>query len=97
MLPTKVKQGKFIECISPDEGIFRETCKSQNIIYYISHSISPTPQFNVGIIQILIKCLSTIFSAEFNKKNPHLSVQLKYHTFQEGLNGGGGVWYSLNI
>ena len=57
---------------------------------YISHSISPTPQFNVGIIQILIKCLSTIFSAEFNKKKTHLSVQLKYHTFQEGLDGGGG-------
>ena len=25
------KQGKFNEFISPDEGLLRETCKSQNI------------------------------------------------------------------
>ena len=27
----KTKQGKFDEFISPDEGLLRETCKSQNI------------------------------------------------------------------
>ena len=37
------------------KGDFRETCKSQNI-----NLISPTRKFNLGIIQIIIKSLSTI-------------------------------------
>ena len=36
------------------KGYFRETCKSQNI-----NLISLTPKFNLGIIQIKIKSLST--------------------------------------
>ena len=30
-LESKDKQGKFDEFISPDEGLLRETCKSQNV------------------------------------------------------------------
>ena len=37
---------------------FRETFKKQNI-----NHISPTPKFTLGIIQIIIKGLSTSFSA----------------------------------
>ena len=36
------------------KGNFRETCKSQNI-----NLISPTRKFNLGIIHIIIKSLST--------------------------------------
>ena len=43
----EVKQGKFVEFISPRKGYFRETYKSQNI-----NPISPTPKFTLGIIQI---------------------------------------------
>ena len=39
------------------KGNFREICKSQNI-----NTIFPTPKFNLGIIQIIIKSLLTIFS-----------------------------------
>ena len=58
MLPGKaeVKQGKFVEFISPAKGYFRETYKSQNI-----NTISPTPKFTLGIIQIKVKRLSTSF------------------------------------
>ena len=56
---------------------------------YISHSISPTPQFNVGIIQILIKCLSTIFSAEFNKKKHTLICTIKISHLSRGSGWGG--------
>ena len=52
---TEVKQGKFIEFIPPDKGHFRQTCKSQSI-----NPIAPTPKFNLGIIQITIKSISTI-------------------------------------
>ena len=53
---TEVKQGKFIEFISPAKGYFRETYKSQNI-----NPISPTPKLTLGIIQIKVKSLSTSF------------------------------------
>ena len=42
--------------------VILETHKSQNI-----NPFSPTPKFNMGIIQIIIKSPSTIFSALFNK------------------------------
>ena len=51
---TEVKQGKFVEFISPAKGYFRETYKSQNIKH-----IYPTPKFTLGIIQIKVKSLST--------------------------------------
>ena len=41
---TEVKQGKFVEFISPAKGYFRETYKSQNI-----NPISLTPKFTLGI------------------------------------------------
>ena len=53
---TEVKQDGFVEFISPAKGYFRETYKSQNI-----NTISPTPRFNLGIIQIKGKSLSTSF------------------------------------
>ena len=53
---TEVKQGKFVEFISPAKGYFRETYRSQNI-----NPISPTPKFTLGIIQIKVKRLSTSF------------------------------------
>ena len=46
----------------PQWSVILETHKSQNI-----NPFSPTPKFNMGIIQIIIKSLSTIFSALFNK------------------------------
>ena len=46
---TEVKQGKFVEFISLDEGYFLEKCKSQNI-----NPISPNPKFTLGLIQIII-------------------------------------------
>ena len=53
---TKVKLGNFIKFISLTKGYFRETCKkTQNI-----NLIPPTPKLNLGIIQIIIKSLSTI-------------------------------------
>ena len=54
---TEVKQGKFVKFISLSaKGYFRETYKSQNI-----NTISPTPKFTLGIIQIKVKSLSTSF------------------------------------
>ena len=53
---TEVKQGNFVEFISPVKGYFRETYKSQNI-----NPISPTHKLTLGIIQIKVKCLSTSF------------------------------------
>ena len=52
----EVKQGKFVEFISPAKGYFRETYKSQNI-----NTISQTPKVTFGIIQIKVKRLSTSF------------------------------------
>ena len=46
---TEFKQGKFVEFISLAKTYFRETYKSQNI-----NSISPTPKFTLGIIQIKV-------------------------------------------
>ena len=46
---TDVKQGKFVEFISPAKGYFRETYKSQNI-----NVIYPTPKFTLDIIQIKV-------------------------------------------
>ena len=40
---TEVKQGKFVEFISPAKGYFRETYKSQNI-----NPISPAPLVDLG-------------------------------------------------
>ena len=37
---TEVKQGKFVEIVSPVKGYFRETYKLQNI-----NPISATPKF----------------------------------------------------
>ena len=54
---TEVKQGKFVKFISPTKSYFREMCKSQNI-----NHISPTAKFTLGIIQIIIKSLSTSFN-----------------------------------
>ena len=58
MLPgkTEVKQGKFVEFITPVKGYFIETYESQDI-----NPISPTPKFNLGIMQIKVKSLSTSF------------------------------------
>ena len=42
----------------PRQSKFRQTCKLQN-----KNPLSPTPQFTLGIIQIIIKSISTIFSA----------------------------------
>ena len=53
---TDVKQGKFVEFISPEKGYFRETNKSQNI-----NLISPTPKFTLGIIHLKVKSLLTSF------------------------------------
>ena len=44
---TEVKQGKFVEFISPAKGYFRETYESQNI-----NPISPTPKFTLCTILI---------------------------------------------
>ena len=52
---TEVKQGKSVQFISPANGYFRETYKSQNI-----SPVSPTTKFTLGIIQIIVKSLSTI-------------------------------------
>ena len=41
---TEVKQGKFVDVVSPAKSYFRETYKSQNI-----NPISPTPKFTLGI------------------------------------------------
>ena len=57
---TEVKKGKFVEFIFPAKGYFRETYKSQNI-----NTISPTPKFTLGIIQIKVKSLSTSFQCLF--------------------------------
>ena len=54
---TEVKQGKFVECVSPAKGYFRETYKSQNIT-----SISPTPKVTLGIIRSLFLCQSILLS-----------------------------------
>ena len=53
---TEVKQGKIVEYIFPTKGYFRETNKSQNI-----NTISLTPKFTFGIIQIKVKSQSTSF------------------------------------
>ena len=49
----------------PAKVYFRETYKSQNI-----DPISPTPKFSLGIMQIKIKSISTMFSVvnSINKK-----------------------------
>ena len=54
---TDIKQGKFVEFISPAKGYFREMYKSQNI-----NPIFPTPKFTLGIIQIIfqVQVLSSI-------------------------------------
>ena len=46
------EQGKFDKFISPVKGYLRETYKSQNI-----NPPSPTPKFNLGIIQIKVKSI----------------------------------------
>ena len=51
---TEVKQGKFVEFVSPAKGHFRDTYKSQNV-----NPISPTPKFTLGIIQGSRVCLKT--------------------------------------
>ena len=51
------------------KGHFRERCKSQNM-----NLISPIPKFNLSIIQIIIKSLSTILVLSSIKI--YLSVQL---------------------
>ena len=53
---TEVKQGKFVNFISPAEGYFRETYKSQSI-----NPISPTRMLTSGIIHIIVKSLLTSF------------------------------------
>ena len=63
---TEVKQGKFVEFISPAKGYLRETYQSQNL-----NPISPTPKFTLGIIQIKVKCLSASFQC-LVKKNKHI-------------------------
>ena len=44
--------------IPPTKGYVREMCKSQKI-----NSISPTPKFTLGIIQIKTKARQLCFSA----------------------------------
>ena len=53
-----ITEGKFVELYHPMKDYFREVCKSTNI-----NPISPTPKFTLGIIQVVIKSLSTIISA----------------------------------
>ena len=57
-LKNKTKQGKFDEFISPDEGLLRETCKSQNI-----NPILSSPWFTFSIIQIITNACQVCFSA----------------------------------
>ena len=52
---TEVKQGKFVEFISPAKDYFRET----QITKHKSHF--PAPKFSLGIIQIKVKRLLTSF------------------------------------
>ena len=59
----------------PTKGYFRETCKSENI-----NLISPTPMFNLGIIKIIVKSLSTIVVLSLIKI--YLSEHYQYLTFQ---------------
>ena len=51
----KSNKANALNLYSKIKGYFREMCKSQNI-----NLISPTPMFNLGTIQIIIKSLSTI-------------------------------------
>ena len=74
---TEVKQGKFVEFISPAKGYFRETSQSQNL-----NPISPTSKFTLGIMQIIVKCLSASFQCLVKKKKINISVQFQYLAFQ---------------
>ena len=71
---TEVKQGKFVEYISPAKGYFRETNQSENI-----NPISPNPKFTFDIIQITVKSLSTSFQW-LGQCKINLSVQFQYRT-----------------
>ena len=71
---TEVKLGKLGKFISPANGYFTETYKSQNI-----NPISPTPKFTLSIIQIKVKTYQLVFSGKVNKKI-NLSVQFQYLT-----------------
>ena len=57
-LSVAITEGKFAELYHPMKGYFREMCKSTSI-----NPISPTFKFTLGIIQVIIKSLSTIISA----------------------------------
>ena len=52
------KQDKFAEFISPDEGLFERSCKSQNI-----HPIYLNLKSTFGIIQIITNAFQVRFSA----------------------------------
>ena len=60
---TEVKQGEFVKFISPAKGYFRETFKSQNM-----NPVSPTPEFNFGIIHTKVKSLPTSFQCLIQNK-----------------------------
>ena len=70
--PAKLKSNKAnsSNLYSPAKGYFREMCISQNIESHFS-----SPKCNLGIIQITIKSLSTIFSAYDSSIKIYLSVQ----------------------
>ena len=55
---TQVKQGKFVEFISPVKGCFRETYKSQHI-----NPISPTLSSPCASYRSKLKVYQLVFSA----------------------------------
>ena len=70
----KSNKANSLNSYPPAKGYFRETYKSQNI-----NPISPTSKFTLGIIQIIVKSILTIFSMLSSKKI-NLSVQYQYLT-----------------
>ena len=62
---------------SPAKGYFREMCILHNIESHFS-----SPKCNFGIIQIIIKSLSTIFSTYDSSIKIYLSVQFFYLILQ---------------
>ena len=62
---------------SPAKGYFREMCISHNIESHLS-----SPKCNFGIIQIIIKSMSTIFSTFDSSIKIYLSVHFFYLILQ---------------
>ena len=69
------QQDKFVECISPTKGYFKERCKSQNI-----NPIYLGPKSTLDIIQIITKPVKYVSILCFMKI--YLSAQFQYMTIQ---------------